>query len=122
MPGAIAPRRAHGTAGRIVAPDETGSTSIKAFASQSAGAVFEKAGSDRGWIVAVPDETVAYGFHAQLAHFVETFAAGRSPRQNFIDAVIDNAIVDAGYRSMAARAWVDVDYPAVLAAARQELM
>lgn len=100
----------HGSDGWIHI-DETGSTGIKAFTGGSAGVVVEKAGSDTGWITPVPEEVHAYGFHTQLRHFVESFNLGELPSQTFRDGVIDNAVVDAGYRAMAAHSWVPVNYP-----------
>jgi predicted dehydrogenase len=103
----------HGSNGWIHT-DETNSAALRVFAGASAGVVMEKAGSDRGWVTPVPDETHAYGFHAELAHFVECFNRGEAPIQTLRDGVIDNAIVDAGYRSIDARAWVTIDYPAIV--------
>jgi predicted dehydrogenase len=62
----------HGSNGYI-ATDHTGQTGIRAFAGESAGYVFEKAGSDRGWIAPVPDEQWSYGHHSELDHFVHAF-------------------------------------------------
>lgn len=104
----------HGSDGWIHT-DETSDTGIRAFAGRTAGVVVEKAGSDRGWITPVPDETHAYGFHAALAHFVECFARRVAPIQTLRDGVIDNAIVDAGYRSIAARSWMPIEYPPIVA-------
>lgn len=100
----------HGSAGWI-STDETGETGIRAFTSASAGDVVEKSGTDRGWITPVPQETHAYGFHAELAHFVDCFNAGVAPMQTLRDGVIDNTIVDAGYRSIETRGWTSIEYP-----------
>jgi predicted dehydrogenase len=98
----------HGSHGWI-GTDETGSTGVCAFAGQSAGYVMEKAGTTTGWITPVPEEPWIYGYHGEMAHFVETFAAGIQPRQTFVDGVIDNAVIDAAYRSIETRAWASVD-------------
>lgn len=103
----------HGSEGWIHT-NETGDTGVRAFTGASAGVVVEKAGSDRGWINPVPEEGHAYGFHAEMSHFVESFNAGVLPRQTFLDGVIDNAIVDAGYRAIEAGCWVPVEYPDVV--------
>ncbi|TDC50367.1 Gfo/Idh/MocA family oxidoreductase [Jiangella ureilytica] len=101
----------HGSHGWI-GTDETGSTGLRAFAGNPAGYVVEKAGSTQGWITPVPDEPWTYGYHAELAHFIDCYRRGESPRQTLRDGVIDNAVIDAGYRSMTSRAWEPVTLPA----------
>ncbi|GAA1018759.1 dehydrogenase [Acrocarpospora pleiomorpha] len=101
----------HGSHGWI-GTDETGSTGVVGFTGRPAGYVVEKAGSDQGWIIPVPDEPWTYGYHAELAHFVDCFRRGVEPRQTLRDGVIDNAVIDAGYRSMASRGWEAVTLPA----------
>jgi predicted dehydrogenase len=100
----------HGSRGWI-GTDETGSTGLRAFAGNPAGYVMEKAGAAQGWMTPVPDEPWTYGYHAELAHFVDCFRRGVTPRQTLLDGVIDNAVVDAGYRSMASRTWEPVTLP-----------
>ncbi|MEO3856447.1 Gfo/Idh/MocA family oxidoreductase [Acrocarpospora sp. B8E8] len=100
----------HGSHGWI-GTDETGSTGLTAFTGDSAGYVVEKAGSDKGWINPVPDEPWTYGYHAELNHFVDCFRRGVTPRQTLRDGLIDNSVIDAGYRSMASRAWEPVAVP-----------
>lgn len=100
----------HGTSGWI-GTDETGETGVRAFAGQSAGYVVEKAGSDRGWIHPVADEPWTYGYHGELDHFVQCFRAGVRPRQTLRDGVIDNSIVDAGYRAMSSGRWEQIGLP-----------
>jgi len=100
----------HGSHGWI-GTDETGSTGVRAFAAKAAGYVVEKAGSAQGWITPVPDEPWTYGYHAELDHFVDCFRRGVEPRQTLRDGVIDNAVIDAGYRSMASRSWEPVVLP-----------
>jgi predicted dehydrogenase len=103
----------HGSHGWI-GTDETGSTGVRAFTGRPAGYVVEKAGSSQGWITPVPDEPWTYGYHAELAHFVGCFRRGVAPRQTLRDGVIDNAVIDAGYRSMASGRWEPVDVAAAL--------
>lgn len=102
----------HGSHGWI-GTDETGSTGVRAFAGRDAGYVLEKAGSSTGWMTPVPNEPWVYGYHGELVHFIECFNAGRTPRQTFEDGLIDNAVIDAAYRSMASRAWARVDLSAL---------
>ncbi|MFI7679290.1 Gfo/Idh/MocA family protein [Actinophytocola sp. NPDC049390] len=100
----------HGSHGWL-GTDETGSTGVVGFAGRPAGYVVEKAGATQGWLTPVPDEPWIYGYHAELAHFVDCFRRGVSPRQTLRDGVLDNAVIDAGYRSMASRAWEPVTMP-----------
>lgn len=102
----------HGSHGWI-GTDETGSTGVHAFAGRDAGYVLEKAGSTTGWMTPVAQEPWVYGYHGELAHFIECFNAGKPPRQTFQDGLIDNAVIDAAYRSIASRAWERVDLSAL---------
>lgn len=102
----------HGSHGWI-GTDDTGATGLRAFAGRDAGYVMEKAGAATGWMTPIAEEPWVYGYHAELAHFVETFGAGQTPRQTFEDGLIDNAVIDAAYRSMASRVWEPVDLSAL---------
>lgn len=102
-------REIHGSNGWI-GLDETSETGLRAFAGSSVDYVMEKAGSSSGWMTPVLDEPVAYGYHGQFDHFVDCLSdGGRAPRQTFVDGLIDNAVIDAGYRSVASGVWEDVD-------------
>ena len=98
----------HGSHGWI-GTNETGSTGVHAYAGRDAGYVLEKAGSSTGWMTPVAQEPWVYGYHGELAHFIECFNAGQRPRQTFRDGFIDNAVIDAAYRSIASRAWERID-------------
>ncbi|RQP12016.1 MAG: gfo/Idh/MocA family oxidoreductase [Microbacteriaceae bacterium] len=102
----------HGTRGWI-ATDETGSTGIHAYAGSSAGYVMEKAGNATGWITPVPDEAWTYGYHAEMAHFIECFRHGATPRQTFVDGYIDNAVIDAVYQAIERGTWAPIDLSAI---------
>jgi predicted dehydrogenase len=102
----------HGSHGWI-GTDETGSTGVNAFAGRQADYVLEKAGASTGWMTPVAQEPWVYGYHAELAHFIERFAASAPPRQTFEDGLIDNAVIDAAYRSIASRTWERVDLSAL---------
>lgn len=108
VPGLDVRNEIHGSHGWI-GTDETGSTGVHAFAARDAGYVLEKAGASTGWMTPVAQEPWVYGYHGELAHFVDCFARGVVPRQTLEDGVIDNAVVDAAYRSMKSRAWERVD-------------
>lgn len=104
-------REIHGSQGWLGA-DETGNTGLQLFASNSAGYVVEKAGSDTGWLTPVLDEPAAYGYQGEFTHFLQCYRDGRAPRQTLDDGVVDAAVIDAGYESMRSRAWVSVEVPA----------
>jgi len=90
----------HGSHGWI-GTDETGSMGVQAFALN-------------GWLRRRDDRAGAGPGHAgagrepctcsstELNHFVDCFA-GRDPPQALRYGVIDNAVIDTGYRSMASR-------------------
>jgi len=102
----------HGSHGWI-GTDETGSTGVHAFAGREAGYVLEKAGASTGWMTPVAQEPWVYGYHGELAHFIDAFSQGQAPRQTFEDGLIDNAVIDAAYRSMASRTWERVNLSAL---------
>ena len=102
----------HGSHGWI-GTDETGETGIRAFAGNPATFVVEKAAVTTGWIAPVPEEPFTYGYVGEMAHFVECFAAGVAPRQTFEDGFVDNAVIDAAYRSITSGRWEAVDLSAL---------
>lgn len=102
-------REIHGSQGWI-GLDETSETGLRAFTGAPLDYVMEKAGSSQGWLTPVLDEPVAYGYHGQFEHFIACLRDGaRPPRQSFSDGYIDNAVIDAGYRSMKSGAWEPID-------------
>jgi NAD(P)-dependent dehydrogenase (short-subunit alcohol dehydrogenase family) len=62
--------------------------------------VVEKADLDFGWTRPLPEEAFAYGYQAEMRHFVECVRDGRTPRETYEDGWIVNLVLDAGYRSM----------------------
>lgn len=99
----------HGSDGSIFT-DVTRSTPLTAFTSKPAGYVIEKAEIDFGWTRPLPEEAFAYGYQAEMKHFVECVRDGRTPRETYEDGYIVNCVLDAGYRSMRTRKWVRVTY------------
>jgi predicted dehydrogenase len=99
----------HGDAGSIFT-DVTRSTPLTSFTDKPAGYVVEKADLDRGWTRPLPEEAFAYGYQAEMRHFVECVRDGVPPRETYEDWLIVNQILDAGYRSMRASKWVRVKY------------
>ncbi len=96
-----------GTGGRLVTDSSV--TPVWGFITQPVGYLVEKSDLDVGWVYPVPEETRAYGFSAQMRHFVETFEAGIPPIETFEDGVAVNTILDACYRSMRSRTWEPVE-------------
>jgi len=71
--------------------------------------VVEKADIDFGWTWPLPEEAFAYGYQAEMRHFVECVRGGKTPRETYEDGYIVNCILDAGYQSMRSRRWVRVN-------------
>jgi predicted dehydrogenase len=99
----------HGDAGSIFT-DVTRGTPIAAFTGRPAGYVVEKADADRGWTRPLPEEAFAYGYQAEMRHFVECVRDGIPPRETYEDGLVVNLVLDAGYRSMRTGKWVRVRY------------
>ncbi|BDC50429.1 dehydrogenase [Bryobacterales bacterium F-183] len=99
----------HGTEGSLFT-DVTRGTPLQSFTTRSAGYVIEKADSDSGWTRPLPEEAFAYGYQAEMRHFVECVRDGKAPRETYEDGYIVNCILDAGYRSMRQKKWTRVTY------------
>jgi predicted dehydrogenase len=99
----------HGSEGSIFT-DVTRGTSISSFSTKSAGYVVEKADIDFGWTRPLPEEAFAYGYQAEMRHFVECVRDGAPARETYEDGYIVNCILDAGYESMKSRQWVRPAY------------
>lgn len=99
----------HGSEGSLFT-DVTRGTPLSSFTSQSAGYVIEKADIDFGWTRPLPEEAFAYGYQAEMRHFVECVRGGATPRETYEDGYIVNTILDAGYESMRKNKWVRVKY------------
>jgi predicted dehydrogenase len=99
----------HGSEGSIFT-DVTRQTPMASFTAKSSGYVVEKADIDFGWTRPLPEEAFAYGYQAEMRHFVECVRDRVEPRETFEDGYIVNCILDAGYRSMKERRWVEPAY------------
>jgi predicted dehydrogenase len=99
----------HGSEGSIFT-DVTRSTPITSFTSRPSGYVIEKADIDFGWTRPLPEEAFAYGYQAEMRHFVECVRDGATPRETYEDGYKVNCILDAGYQSMSSKKWVRVKY------------
>lgn len=99
----------HGSEGSVFT-DVTRGTPIHTFVSQSSGYVVEKADIDFGWTRPLPEEAFAYGYQAEMKHFVECVRDGVTPRETYEDGYAVNCILDAGYQSMKSKKWIRVKY------------
>src|SRR6202030_240790 len=97
----------HGSEGSIFT-DVTRGTPISAFTTSSAGYVVEKAEIDFGWTRPLPEEAFAYGYQAEMRHFVECVLDGTSPRETYEDGYVVNCVLAAGYESMRSGRWIRV--------------
>ncbi len=95
----------HGTDGSIFT-DVTRSTPLTAFTTKGAGYIIEKSDTDSGWTRPLPEEAFAYGYQAEMRHFVECVRDRREPNETYEDGYIVNRILDAGYESMRKGEWV----------------
>jgi len=94
----------HGSEGSLFT-DVTRQTALISFTPRPAGYVIEKADLDFGWTRPLPEEAFAYGYQAEMRHFVECICEGKPPRETYEDGYIVNCILDAGYRSMRKGKW-----------------
>jgi Predicted dehydrogenases and related proteins len=99
----------HGSEGSIFT-DVTRGTPISCFTSRPAGYVVEKADIDFGWMRPLPEEAFAYGYQAEMRHFVECVRDGVQPRETYEDGYVVNCILEAGYQSMRTQKWVRPKY------------
>jgi predicted dehydrogenase len=99
----------HGSEGSIFT-DVTRATPISSFTPKPAGYVIEKADISFGWTRPLPEEAFAYGYQAEMRHFVECARDGRTPRETYEDGYIVNSILDSGYQSIRTKKWVKVKY------------
>ena len=100
----------YGTKGRIIT--DTSSTRIRAFIEESAGYLMEKADAETGWVFPIPDEARVYGYQEEMRHFVECYAKGTKPREDFVDGYVVNSVLDAAYKSMKSGHWEPVQIDA----------
>jgi predicted dehydrogenase len=98
----------HGSEGSIFT-DVTRGTPITTFSTRPTGYVIEKAELDTGWTRPLPEEAFAYGYQAEMRHFVECVRDGTRPRESYEDGYVVNCVLDAGYESMKSQRWVQVD-------------
>lgn len=98
----------HGTEGSIFT-DVTRGTPLSSFSTRGSGYIVEKADTDLGWTRPLPEEAFAYGYQAEMRHFVECARDGATPRETYEDGYIVNRILDAGYQAMRSGQWISVE-------------
>jgi predicted dehydrogenase len=99
----------HGSDGSIFT-DVTRGTPITAFSTKPSGYIVEKADADSGWTRPLPEEAFAYGYQAEMRHFVECVRDSKTPRETYEDGYISNCVLEAGYQSIQSKRWVPVEY------------
>ncbi|MBI5282529.1 MAG: Gfo/Idh/MocA family oxidoreductase [Candidatus Solibacter usitatus] len=99
----------HGSEGSIFT-DVTRGTPVASFVPRPSGYVVEKADIDFGWTRPLPEEAFAYGYQAEMKHFVECARDGKTPRETYEDGYAVNSILDAGYQSVKTKKWIRVKY------------
>ncbi|MGH9673286.1 MAG: Gfo/Idh/MocA family protein, partial [Bryobacteraceae bacterium] len=72
----------HGSEGSLFT-DVTRATPLISFTQRAAGYVIEKADLDFGWTRPLPEEAFAYGYQAEMRHFVECVRDGKEPRETY---------------------------------------
>jgi predicted dehydrogenase len=80
------------------------------FSTKPSGYIVEKADADSGWTRPLPEEAFAYGYQAEMKHFVECVNTGKAARETYQDGYIVNCVLETGYQSMASKSWVTVEY------------
>ncbi|MDZ4762987.1 MAG: Gfo/Idh/MocA family oxidoreductase [Chloroflexota bacterium] len=72
------------------------------------GYVAEKAEGETGWLFPVGDESGALGYTEMFADMFNSMDTKTTPREDFYDGYVVNAIMDAAYRSIASKQWEPV--------------
>lgn len=70
--------------------------------------VAEKAESDKGWLFPVGDEINDLGYNHMFTEMFNCIETRQTPREDFYDGYIVNAIIDAAYKSAATKLWEPV--------------
>ena len=73
--------------------------SIETYSSEGYDYAVEKAGSTRGWSFTIYDEAYNYGFHQEMAHFVECVRDDKTPLVTAEDGRIVLEVLFAAYES-----------------------
>lgn len=71
--------------------------------------VAEKSESEQGWLFPVGDEPGALGYRDMFRDMLDSLDSGKPPMESFYDGYVVNSIMDAAYRSAAAKRWEPVE-------------
>jgi predicted dehydrogenase len=88
----------HGSKG-VAYADLLRGNAIEAFSSTGYGYAVEKAGSTVGWSFPIFEEVRNYGFHAEMAHFVDCVQNDRKPLVSGEDGRAVLEVIFAAYES-----------------------
>jgi myo-inositol 2-dehydrogenase / D-chiro-inositol 1-dehydrogenase len=88
----------HGSKG-VAYADLLHGNAVEAFSSTGYGYSVEKAGSTVGWSFPVYEEAWNYGFHAEMAHFVDCVQNDRTPLVTGEDGKVVLEVIFAAYES-----------------------
>ncbi len=88
----------HGSKG-VAYADLLHGNAVEAFSSIGYGYAVEKAGSTVGWTFPIYEEAWNYGFHAEMAHFVDCVQNDRQPLVNGEDGRAVLEVIFAAYES-----------------------
>jgi len=88
----------HGSKG-VAYADLLHGNAIEAYSSTGYGYAVEKAGATTGWSFPMYEEAWNYGFHGEMAHFVDCVQNGREPLHNGEDGRAVLEVIFAAYQS-----------------------
>ena len=88
----------HGSKG-VAYADLLHGNAIEAYSATGYDYAVEKAGSTKGWSFAVYEEAWNYGFHAEMAHFVDCVRLDRQPAVTGEDGRVVLEVIFAAYES-----------------------
>ena len=105
----------HGSAG-VAYADLLHGNAIETYSNRGYDYAVEKAGSTQGWSFTIYEEAWNYGFHAEMAHFVDCVQNDRTPLVTGEDGRVVLEVIYAAYES--ARTGRKVELPFHSTAAR----
>jgi len=105
----------HGSAG-VAYADLLHGNAIETYSNRGYDYAVEKAGSTQGWSFTIYEEAWNYGFHAEMAHFVDCVQNDRNPLVTGEDGRVVLEVIYAAYES--ARTGRKVELPFHSTAAR----
>jgi predicted dehydrogenase len=104
----------HGTGG-VAYADLLHGNAIETYSAQGYDYAVEKAGSTKGWSFTIYEEAWNYGFHQEMAHFVDCVQNDRPPLVTGEDARVVLEVIFAAYESARTGRKVELPFPATAA-------